>query len=142
MKKLLIFLLMLLPVLLSACGKTETRTAGACTHTNTEVRDAKAATCTEEGYTGDTYCADCGEKLASGAKTDAGHKFGESTVVKEPSGNEDGMNKKVCELCGHREYETVPATGKSGCSAVASSGVAMIALISLAGAMLATKKRG
>ena len=28
----------------------------------TEVRNAKAATCTENGYTGDTYCMDCGAK--------------------------------------------------------------------------------
>lgn len=33
---------------------------------NTEVRDAKAATATEAGYTGDTYCKDCGVKLQSG----------------------------------------------------------------------------
>jgi hypothetical protein len=35
-------------------------------HANTEVRDAKEATCTEEGYTGDTYCTDCGEKISEG----------------------------------------------------------------------------
>lgn len=31
-----------------------------------EVRDAKEATCTEDGYTGDTYCAVCGELLEKG----------------------------------------------------------------------------
>ena len=35
-------------------------------HVNTEIRDAKEATETEEGYTGDTYCKDCGAKIAEG----------------------------------------------------------------------------
>lgn len=33
---------------------------------NTEVRGAKNATAAEDGYTGDTYCKDCGAKLQSG----------------------------------------------------------------------------
>lgn len=32
----------------------------------TEIRDAKDATYTEEGYTGDTYCLGCGNKIAEG----------------------------------------------------------------------------
>lgn len=32
----------------------------------TEIRDAKEPTETEEGYTGDTYCLGCGEKVAEG----------------------------------------------------------------------------
>ena len=40
---------------------------GSCTHTNTELRGASSATCTESGYTGDTYCKDCGEKTKSGS---------------------------------------------------------------------------
>ncbi len=35
-------------------------------HKNTEVRNAKEATCTEDGYTGDTCCADCGKLLTRG----------------------------------------------------------------------------
>ena len=35
-------------------------------HVNTEIRDAKEATETEEGYTGDTWCKDCDVKLESG----------------------------------------------------------------------------
>ena len=33
---------------------------------DTEIRDAVAATETAEGYTGDTYCLTCGEKIAEG----------------------------------------------------------------------------
>ena len=29
----------------------------------TEIRDSKAATCTEDGYEGDTYCTSCDTKL-------------------------------------------------------------------------------
>ncbi|MBE6597921.1 MAG: hypothetical protein E7638_00600 [Ruminococcaceae bacterium] len=32
----------------------------------TEIRDAKADTCFEDGYTGNTHCLDCGVKLADG----------------------------------------------------------------------------
>lgn len=37
-----------------------------CSHKSTEVRGYVAPTCTEDGYTGDTYCTLCGELLAKG----------------------------------------------------------------------------
>lgn len=37
-----------------------------CPHKNTELRNKKDATYTEDGYTGDTYCLDCGEKIEEG----------------------------------------------------------------------------
>ena len=62
-----------------------------CKHTgDTEIRDAKDATCTENGYTGDTYCKDCGDKLESGKVIPAaGHKGGTATC----------KDKAVCEVC-------------------------------------------
>ena len=36
-------------------------------HSHTEVRNAKEATATEDGYTGDTYCLDCGTLISAGA---------------------------------------------------------------------------
>ena len=48
-------------------------------HKNTEVKNAKAATCTEAGYTGDTYCADCGEKLEDGKTIEA---TGNETIMR------------------------------------------------------------
>lgn len=45
-------------------------TAKPCDHKNTEIRNAKDATCTKDGYTGDTYCKDCGKKI--------GHRHGYS----------------------------------------------------------------
>lgn len=48
----------------------------------TDVRNTKDATCCENGYTGDTYCVDCGEKItdgtvipATGNHTDADGKW-------------------------------------------------------------------
>ena len=38
----------------------------ACRHADTEIRNAKDATCTAPGYTGDTYCKKCGNKISSG----------------------------------------------------------------------------
>ena len=37
-----------------------------CAHENTELRNAKEVTDTEDGYTGDTYCSVCNELLKSG----------------------------------------------------------------------------
>ena len=50
----------------------------AANHTGgTEVRNARAATCTADGYTGDTHCKGCGDKLQSGAVIKAtGHTGG------------------------------------------------------------------
>ena len=46
-----------------------------CTHANTEIRNSSAATCTDNGYTGDTYCTDCEGKVKNGSVILAtGHK--------------------------------------------------------------------
>lgn len=37
-----------------------------CNHSRTEVKNALSATYEKDGYTGDTYCADCGKRLALG----------------------------------------------------------------------------
>ena len=66
-----------------------------CKHTgDTEVKDAKDATCTENGYTGDTYCKDCGAKLSDGKVIPAaGHTGGKATC----------KDKAVCDNC-HKAY--------------------------------------
>ncbi len=47
-----------------------------CPHEHTEVRDAKEATCTEDGYTGDTWCLDCQTMIAEGEVIPAdGHSY-------------------------------------------------------------------
>ena len=50
----------------------------ALNHANTELRDALEATCTEEGYTGDTWCLDCGRRMSLGEVIPAlGHDWQE-----------------------------------------------------------------
>lgn len=46
-------------------GKNESATTE-CQHKNTEIRGAREATETLNGYTGDTYCLDCSKKLKTG----------------------------------------------------------------------------
>ena len=74
----------------------------------TEVRDAKEATCAEEGYTGDTYCKDCGEKTATGTTIAAfGHNY-TSEVTKESTTTEEGVRTYTCTICGDSYTEVIP----------------------------------
>ena len=60
---------------------------------HTEIRNKKAATCGETGYTGDTYCTDCGTKISSG-KTIAKlttHTWDEGKVTTEPTCTAKGV---------------------------------------------------
>ena len=57
------------------CGKTETREVPMVAH-ETELRNYKAATCTEDGYSGDETCINCGKVISKGKKTYAtGHSY-------------------------------------------------------------------
>ena len=47
---------------------TITRTRSACEHPGTRVEGEKAATCTATGYTGDSYCEQCGRKIKEGTE--------------------------------------------------------------------------
>ena len=77
-------------------------------HANTKVRDAKAATCTESGYTGDTYCKDCGEKISVGTEIAAlGHEY-TSSITKEPTTDSEGVRTYICTRCGVEYTEVIP----------------------------------
>ena len=69
-----------------------TITRSKCDHTHTEIRNQREATCKKEGYTGDTYCKDCGEKLATGTATEKKpHTVGTPATC---------VSKAVCSVCG------------------------------------------
>ena len=52
------------------CGETKEEILKATGHQHTEVRNEKKATCKEKGYSGDIYCADCGELIKKGSATE------------------------------------------------------------------------
>ena len=82
------------------CGQPYGNTDGS-NHGDTEVRGIIAATCTTGGYTGDTYCMDCGVKTKTGNATPAlGHDYA-STVTKEPTTDSEGTRTYTCTRCGH-----------------------------------------
>ena len=82
-------------------------------HQNTEVRNVKEATCAEEGYTGDTYCKDCGTKLSTGEKiAKKEHTWDSGKVTQEASCIKTGIRTYTCTTCQSTKTEEIPATGK------------------------------
>ena len=89
-------------------------TAKPCDHKNTEIRNAKDATCTVPGYTGDTYCKNCGEKIGTGTAIPA---KGHTEVIDEAVAatcTENGKTEgKHCSVCNEIlvAQEVIPAKG-------------------------------
>ena len=81
-----------------------------CKHSETELQNQKDATCTEEGYTGDTVCKICGETIETGTTTSTvDHSWSEWTVVKEATFEETGLQERYCLYnCGEKEEEEIP----------------------------------
>ncbi len=78
----------------------------------TEIKDAKDATCTEDGYTGDTYCKGCGRKIADGEIIKApGHTWSEWTVKKAAACTEKGEEVRTCSVCSKTETREIAAAG-------------------------------
>ena len=83
-----------------------------CSHENTEIRNAKDATCTEGGYTGDTYCKDCGEKIGTGTAIPAkGHSWNKGEITTEPTCKDKGVKTFTCTVCNETKTEAIAATG-------------------------------
>lgn len=79
-----------------------------CAHSKTEIRDSKEATCTEKGYTGDTYCKECGTFMHAGeAIQAAGHKWDNGKVTKEPTETAQGIKQYTCTVCGETKTELI-----------------------------------
>ena len=96
----------------SICGDKKTEKISATGHQHTEIRNKKEATCKEEGYSGDTWCKDCGKKILSGqaiAKTED-HSWNQGKITKEPTCKEEGEKTFTCSICGNTKTEKVSTT--------------------------------
>ena len=84
----------------SVCGETFGE-VDASNHVHTTVKNLKEATCTQTGYTGDTYCTDCDKLLGTGKELAAlGHSY-TSKVTKAATTTEEGIMTYTCSKCGH-----------------------------------------
>ena len=93
----------------SICGDEKTEKISATGHQHTEIRNKKEATCKEEGYSGDTWCKDCGKKILSGqtiAKIE-NHSWNQGEITKEPTCKEEGEKTFTCSICGNIKTEKV-----------------------------------
>lgn len=93
------------------CGTTREETINATGHLHKETKNQKAATCTEDGYTGDIYCSDCGTKLESGTVINKlSHTWDNGVITKEATETEEGIKTYTCKTCGETKTESIPVT--------------------------------
>ena len=95
-----------------ALAKIEAFDVIPCDHSNTEIRNTKSANCITDGYTGDTYCKDCGELISSGEVIPAtgDHKFGDWKTTKAATCTATGTKTRSCPDCGKVETATIAKT--------------------------------
>ena len=92
---------------------TKTETLPATGH-DTQLVGAKAATCTEDGYTGDEVCKTCGVTVKKGEVIPATGHDTQLVGAKPATCTEDGYTgDEVCKTCGVtvKKGEVIPATG-------------------------------
>ena len=83
-------------------------------HSLTKVINKKDATCTEDGYTGDTVCAICGKEIIKGEAIEAKGHIEAIDAAVEPTCTEPGKTEgKHCSVCNEVlvAQEVIPATG-------------------------------
>ena len=96
---------------------TITISRSACEHPDTKVKGEEASTCTTAGYTGDTYCEQCGRKIKEGKEIALLPHILEkiekknATTVKE--GNIEYYHCSVCDGCFSDSEGTSPITKES-----------------------------
>ena len=102
----LVIALLCMALLLTGC---------ACKHPETELKGAVDATCTQEGYTGDTVCLKCEATVEKGEVIPMlDHTPGEKVNVQMTTCEQDGYTgDTLCTVCGAEleKGEVIPATG-------------------------------
>ena len=92
----------------SVCGK-EYGSYGS--HGSTEERGVVAATCSANGYSGDSYCKDCGARVSYGYVTAKLQHIYVTVVTKAPTCEETGIQTHTCSNCGDVLTETLLQKG-------------------------------
>lgn len=97
------------------CGEIHTEELPASDHGGaTVLKFEKKATCTVDGYSGDTYCVECGKLLEIGTVVpSAGHQWNEGVVVQEATNTSDGLKIYTCNVCGTSKKEIIKAAGEN-----------------------------
>ena len=81
-------------------------------HSLTEVRGSREPTCTEEGYTGDTYCKVCDKVQKPGKSIPAkGHSWNEGVITTAATCENAGAKTYTCTVCNATKTEAIDATG-------------------------------
>ncbi len=81
-------------------------------HVNTITINEKKATCTEEGYTGDTWCNDCKKVVKQGETIPkTGHKWDKGQVTTKPTCTDAGVKTYTCTVCKTTKTEPIAKTG-------------------------------
>ena len=81
-------------------------------HSLTEVRGSREPTCTEPGYTGDTYCKVCDKVQKTGDSIPAkGHSWNEGEITTSPTCENAGVKTYTCTVCNATKTEAIDATG-------------------------------
>ena len=113
---------MVVQLVCERCGVEEKQTLTAdpatCPHNEDDIGiyNDHEATCTEDGYTGDTYCTACGTLLEKGEVDEKahGHDWEEdSNACQLPTCTESGKDFYVCRECGEREERVTQPLGHS-----------------------------
>ena len=103
----LALVLMLALSLMVSCGD--------CLHAETELVNVKDATCTENGYTGDVVCKECGDTVKAGNVINAGHQL-VYHEAKAPTVESVGWDAYYsCQKCSYTTYVEIPKLNAPEC---------------------------
>lgn len=81
-------------------------------HPETEVRGVREVSCSQEGYTGDTFCLVCENLVAAGSVIEKlPHRWMERRCITQPDCVHPGLEVLICGNCGIEQEEVIEATG-------------------------------
>lgn len=98
----------------SRAYEVEVGNTAACAHEETEIQGKSAATCVENGYTGDKVCKNCGEVIEKGEIIPAtGHSIVKENVREATCDTAGYTGDERCTVCGEvtAKGENIPAKG-------------------------------